>query len=205
MRALLLVDIQNDFMPFGNLPVRAGDEVVAVANAVAPRFELVIASQDWHPANHGSFASNHPGHEPGDVITLAGIPQVLWPDHCIQNMPGASFHSGLDVSNIDAVVCKGTDPSIDSYSAFFDNNHGRDTGLVDMLGERGVEEVWIVGLATDYCVRWTALDARSVGLRVVVVADGVRGVELEPGDSERALQEMVAAGCHIARATDALR
>jgi nicotinamidase/pyrazinamidase len=203
VRALLLVDVQNDFMPWGSLPVADGDAVVAVANAAAPRFPLVVASQDWHPPNHGSFASNHRGASPGDTIELLGERQVLWPDHCVQNSPGASFHSGLDVSLIDAVVRKGTDPGIDSYSAFFDNAHKRDTGLRALLAGRGVDEVFLVGLATDYCVRWSALDARRLGLQVAVVVDGVRGVELAPGDVARAIEEMRDAGCRIVTAAEA--
>lgn len=197
MRALLLVDIQNDFMPFGALPVPDGDAVVPVANSLAPRFDLVVASQDWHPASHGSFASNQPGHVPGDVIDLNGIEQVLWPNHCVQNLPGASFHSALNVAPIEAVVCKGTDPAIDSYSAFMDNGHNRPTGLCELLATRGVTEIWLVGLATDYCVKYTALDARAVGFGVAVVRDGVRAVDLNPGDGDRAFEEMSEAGCRI--------
>lgn len=204
MRALLVVDVQNDFMPFGSLPVLDGDAVVAVANELMPHFDFVVASQDWHPADHGSFASNHPGHAPGDVIELAGASQVLWPDHCVQNTPGASFHSGLDVAQIDAVVHKGVHREVDSYSAFFDNDRRRDTGLADMLGARGVDEVWMLGLATDYCVRWTALDARELGLACTVVRDGVRAVDLEPGDGSRALEELEGAGCTIVT-SDAVR
>lgn len=204
MRALLLVDIQNDFMPFGALPVRDGDSVVAVANALGPAFSLVVATQDWHPTDHTSFASNHPGHVPGDVVTLPeGEEQVLWPDHCVQNTPGASFHSGLDVGLIDHVVHKGTDPAIDSYSAFFDNLHLRDTGLLDLLAMRGVDDLYIVGLTTDYCVRWTAHDARSFGMGVTVVVDGVRAVDLTDGDGDRAIEEMRAAGCRVIPAVDA--
>lgn len=195
MRALVVVDVQNDFMPFGSLPVVDGDAVVAVANRLMPHFGLVIASQDWHPADHASFASNHPGHAPGDVVEVAGAGQVLWPDHCVQNSPGASFHSGLDVARIDAVVHKGVHSEVDSYSAFFDNDRRRDTGLARLLGENGVGEVWLVGLTTDYCVRWTALDARELGLECTVVVDGVRAVDLAPGDGARALEELVRAGC----------
>lgn len=198
MRALLLVDVQNDFMPFGALPVAHGDAVVGVANRAAARCEFVVATQDWHPADHGSFASTHPGSAIGDVIELSGIEQVLWPDHCVQNTPGASFHSGLDVARIDEVVRKGTDPAIDSYSGFFDNGHRKDTGLRGLLASRGVDEVWLVGLALDYCVLFTAMDARDVGLRVAVVADGVRPVDVVPGDGERALARMSDAGCRIA-------
>lgn len=197
MKALVLVDLQNDFMPFGSLPVAFGDEVVAVANSIAGRFDLVVATQDWHPADHGSFSSNHPGTAPGDLVELGGVEQVLWPDHCVQNLPGASFHSALDVGAIDAVVRKGTDPWIDSYSGFFDNGHRRDTGLAAILAEKGVDEVWLAGLATDYCVLYTALDAVSIGLEVVVVRDGVRAVDLSDGDGDRALERMVAAGCRV--------
>jgi len=197
MRALLMIDIQNDFMPFGSLPVAEGDAVVAVANAIAPAFDLVVATQDWHPAGHGSFASAHPGHVPGDVVELGGVSQTLWPDHCVQNTPGASFHSGLDVAAIDHVVRKGTDPAIDSYSGFFDNGHLKDTGLAAFLAEKGVDEVWLVGLATDYCVRFSALDARAAGLSCVLVLDGVRGVDLAPGDVDSAVEEMRSAGCRV--------
>lgn len=197
VQALLLVDIQNDFMPFGSLPVSRGDEVVEVSNLLMPRFDHVIATQDWHPREHGSFVSNHPGSAPGDIVSLGGVDQILWPDHCVQNTPGASFHSGLDVARITAVVRKGSDPLIDSYSGFFDNGHRRDTGLADLLRDRGVDEVWITGLATDYCVLFTALDARAVGLDVAVVADGVRAVEMSPGDGAEALDRMREAGCRI--------
>ncbi len=197
MRALVLVDVQNDFMPFGALPVKDGDEVVPVANRLAERFELVAATQDWHPADHGSFASSHPGRTPGEVVELGGITQVLWPDHCVQNTPGASFHSALDVARISHVARKGTDPGIDSYSGFFDNGHLRETGLDGWLRSRGADALWLVGLATDYCVKFTALDARELGYEVNVVEPGVRAVDLSPGDGERALDEMRAAGCRI--------
>lgn len=203
MRALILVDIQNDFMPIGALPVRDGDAVVAVANALAPRFEFVVATQDWHPAGHGSFASAHAGKAPGDMIELAGLEQVLWPDHCVQDSPGASFHSGLDVARVDSVVRKGTDPGVDSYSGFFDNGHRVDTGLTSLLRDRAVTEAWLVGLATDYCVRYTALDGVEMGFDIVVVADGVRAVDLSPGDGEAALREMAGAGCRIVMSADA--
>jgi nicotinamidase/pyrazinamidase len=203
MRALLLIDIQNDFMPFGSLPVEAGDEVVPVANALAPLFELVVATQDWHPAGHASFASSHAGRRAGEVIDVAGLPQVLWNDHCVQNTPGASFHSGLDVAQVDHVVRKGTDPGIDSYSGFFDNNHAKYTGLSVYLRERGVSEIWLVGVATDYCVKFTALDGRGEGFDVVVVEDGCRAVNLAPDDGARALAEMVSAGCRVVSSGEA--
>lgn len=203
MRALLLIDVQNDFMPFGSLPVAGGDAVVPVANELARKFDLVVATQDWHPAGHGSFASSHAGHRPGEVVKLGGVDQVLWPDHCVQNSPGASFHSALDVACIDRVVRKGTDSAIDSYSGFFDNGHLKDTGLSAYLSDRAVDEVWIAGLATDYCVKFTARDARALGLAVTVVEDGCRGVDLAAGDVERALAEMVAAGCSVRRSGQA--
>jgi nicotinamidase/pyrazinamidase len=205
MRALLLVDIQNDFMPFGSLPVAEGDAVVSVANALSPRFELVVATQDWHPAAHLSFASNHPGHTPAEVVDVDGLSQILWPDHCVQNSPGASFHSGLDVERIDHVVRKGTDVRIDSYSAFFDNRHARDTGLTEYLKGRDVRELAIVGLATDYCVRFSALDAIGQGFSVTIVRDGVRGVNVAPHDVDEALAEMIAAGCRMTTSEEALR
>jgi nicotinamidase/pyrazinamidase len=197
MKALLLVDIQNDFMPFGALPVAGGDAVVGVANRLMPRFSLVVASQDWHPADHGSFASSHPGAAPGDVVDLGGVDQVLWPDHCVQNLPGASFHSGLDVAGVDHVVHKGTDPAIDSYSAFFDNDRRKDTGLGQFLEERGVMEVVVMGLATDYCVKYTVLDALGLGFGVTLVEDGCRAVDLAEGDGARAIAEMRARGAHV--------
>jgi len=202
MDALLLVDIQNDFMPFGSLPVTQGHAVVPVANLLAPHFDLVVATQDWHPPDHASFASNHPGRVPGDVIRLDQIDQVLWPDHCVQQMPGASFHSALDVASIDFVVRKGTDPGIDSYSGFFDNEHLKETGLERLLRERGVDRIVLAGLATDYCVLFTARDGRGLGFDVLVVGEGVRAVDLAPGDGDRALDEMRAAGCRVASAAE---
>lgn len=197
MRSLLLVDLQNDFMPGGALAVAEGDAVVGVANALVPRFSLVVASQDWHPAGHGSFASAHPGGRPGDVIDLAGVEQVLWPDHCVQDAPGASFHSGLDVAGIDRVVRKGTDPAVDSYSAFFDNDRRRDTGLAAFLEKSGAEELVVLGLATDYCVKYTVLDACGLGFGVTVITDGCRAVDLVPGDGDRAFAEMRSAGARL--------
>jgi nicotinamidase/pyrazinamidase len=204
-RALILVDIQNDFMPFGALPVARGDEVVEVANRLMGTVDLVVATQDWHPGDHGSFASNHPGHAPGDVVELGGVPQVLWPDHCVQGSPGASFHSALEVARIDVVVRKGTDPAIDSYSGFFDNGHRKDTGMSALLHDHGVRDITLVGLATDYCVKYTALDAAEAGYIVTVVEDGVRAVDLNAGDGEAALQQMREAGCTVVRCAELLQ
>lgn len=201
-RALILVDIQNDFMPGGGLPVAGGDAVVSVANELMPHFGLVVATQDWHPSNHGSFAASHAGKQPGDVVVLDGVEQVLWPVHCVQNTAGASFHSALDVSRIDAVVHKGTNPMIDSYSTFYDNKHLKDTGLALLLRNAGVTEVWMAGLATDYCVKYSALDGIELGFDVRVVREGVRAVDLEPGDGDRALAEIEAAGGRVVSAAD---
>jgi len=204
MKALILVDIQNDFMPGGSLAVSGGDEIVSVANALMTVADLVVATQDWHPADHGSFASAHQGRVPGDVIDLGGVSQVLWPDHCVQNSAGASFHSGLWVAGIDDAVRKGTDPNIDSYSGFFDNGHLKDTGLEALLVESGIEHLWLVGLATDYCVKYTALDGIEAGFSVTVVSDGVRAVNLSAGDGVSALDEMRSAGCIVANSRELL-
>ncbi len=196
-RALILVDIQNDFIPGGALAVREGDRVVPVANRIQNAFELVVATQDWHPANHGSFASQHRGKKPGDVIDLNGLPQVLWPDHCVQGSKGAEFHPQLDTTRVAKVFQKGVDPEIDSYSAFFDNAHRRGTGLAEFMKSRAVTDIYIAGLATDYCVKYTALDARTLGLNTHVVEDACRGVNLNPGDSATALDQMRAAGVRV--------
>jgi nicotinamidase/pyrazinamidase len=176
--ALVLVDIQNDFCPGGSLAVSEGDRVVPVVNELQKHFDLVIATKDWHPAGHSSFAS-------------------LWPPHCVQETAGAEFVAGLDTSRVARVFLKGTDTEIDSYSGFFDNEHRRATGLGDYLKERGVTDVVVVGLATDYCVKYTALDAVMLGFKTTVVVDACRGVEVQEGDSARALEEMAAAGVRL--------
>ncbi len=194
MIALLLVDLQNDFMPGGALAVPQGDEVVDVANRLTPDHDLVVATQDWHPADHRGFASQHPGKKPGDTIDLHGVDQILWPDHCIQRTPGASFHSALDIAHVQHVIRKGTDAAVDSYSAFFDNARRKSTGLADLLRGRGVDELHVMGLATDYCVLFSVLDALDLGFRVRVIPEGCRGIDLNPGDVDRALEKMRAAG-----------
>lgn len=201
-RALILVDIQYDFLPGGALAVADGDQVVAVANRVQSAFELVVATQDWHPVDHGSFASQHPGKKPGDVIDLNGIPQVLWPDHCVQGSKGAEFHRDLNIRRVAKIFQKGVDPDIDSYSGFFDNGHRRGTGLADYVRAQEITDVYIAGLATDYCVKVTALDARTLGLRVFVIEDGCRGVNLNPGDSATALDQMRATGVNVVASED---
>lgn len=200
MKALLLIDLQNDFMPTGALPVVDGDSVVPVANRLIEALKgeaLIVATQDWHPADHGSFASQHPGKAPGELVKLGGVDQVLWPDHCVQKTFGAQLQSQVNSRDVEKVFFKGTDVGIDSYSAFFDNGHQRATGLGDWLAVKGVREVIILGLATDFCVKFSVLDALELGLRVTLVADGCRGVNLRPGDSERAIAEMAERGARI--------
>ena len=204
MKALIVVDVQNDFVQGGALAVREGDRVVPVANALIPQFELVVATQDWHPAEHGSFAANHPGKKVGDVIELGGLRQYLWPVHCVQNTRGAELVAGLRRERIDHIVKKAIDPAIDSYSAFFDNGHLRATGLQEYLQSRGVDEIYIAGLATDYCVKFTALDGLELGYRVNVVEDGCRGVNVKPGDSQTAIEEVRRAGARIVRSDQVL-
>jgi len=190
MRALILVDLQNDFCPGGALAVTDGDKVIPVANAVQSKFDIVIATQDWHPADHGSFAANHEGKNPGEVIDLHGLQQVLWPVHCIQGSNGAEFVGGLNTDHVTKVFRKGTDPTVDSYSGFYDNDRRNSTGLTEYLLENGVTEVYIMGLATDYCVKFTALDAVDDGFETFLIEDGCRGVELKEGDVAAAVDEM---------------
>ncbi len=197
MEALILVDIQNDFVPGGALAVRDGDRVVPVANRLIPQFDLVVATKDWHPADHLSFASQHPGKNVGDVIELDGLEQILWPDHCVDRTPGAEFVGGLNVSGIERVFEKGTDRTIDSYSGFFDNGRRQTTGLNEFLRERGVAEVFVMGLATDYCVKFTALDAVELGFSTNLMLDGCRGVDLNPGDVNRAIEDLRCAGVRV--------
>ncbi|HYO07892.1 MAG TPA: bifunctional nicotinamidase/pyrazinamidase [Tepidisphaeraceae bacterium] len=196
-RALILVDLQNDFVPGGALAVRGGDAVVPIANRLQPAFDLIVASKDWHPRDHGSFAVNHASRRIGEVIDLNGLPQVLWPAHCVQGTPGAEFVPGLDTSRVEKVFHKGIDPGIDSYSALFDNGHRRSTGMGEHLRGRGVSTVYLCGLATDYCVKFTALDARQAGFDVVVIEDACRGIDLQPGDSAAALDAVRRAGGHV--------
>jgi len=199
VKALVLVDIQNDFAPGGALAVPDGDHVVPVANRLIPQFELVVATKDWHPPNHGSFASQHPGRKVGETIQLNGLDQILWPDHCVQNTPGADCVSALDAVGVDQVILKGTDAGIDSYSGFFDNARRKSTALADFLHDRNVTRVCLMGLATDYCVKFTVMDALDVGFQVDLIEDGCRGVNLRPDDAARAIDEMQKAGARIIR------
>jgi len=202
MNALIIVDLQNDFLPGGALPVPHGDEVIPVANELQSRFDLVVATKDWHPPDHGSFAANHPGKKPGDRVILDGIEQILWPVHCVQNTYGAEFAPAFDTSRIAQVFHKGVERNIDSYSTFFDNAHRRETGLADYLKKRSIKNIYLMGLALDYCVKYSALDARHLGLNTHVILDGCRGIELEHGDIDRTLDEMKRVGAVLLKSGD---
>ena len=197
MKALLIVDMQNDFMPKGPLGVPGAHEIVPLINQLMKRFPLVVAVQDWHPKDHTSFVINHPGAKEGEEIEMSGIQQVLWPAHCVQNSPGAEIVSDLDVSKIDQVIHKGTDMWIDSYSSFFDNAHRKKTQLAEYLFEQDVDTIYLVGVATDYCVYFSALDALDLGFKVFVIQDGCRGIDLNPGDVDKALKTLKEKGVHL--------
>lgn len=199
MKAFVIVDVQNDFLPGGALGVPGGDEIVPVINQLMAGFDTIVATQDWHPAGHGSFAVNHPGRKPFEQSTLAGLPQKLWPVHCVQQTGGALFAPGLDTRRVDRVFSKGLSPEIDSYSGFFDNGRRVATGLGPWLADRGVSELYVAGLATDYCVKFTVLDALAEGFRVKLCAYACRGVNLQPGDADVAVEEMLRAGAVILR------
>lgn len=205
MEALIAIDLQNDFMPGGALAVPHGDEVIPAANRLMTSFDLVVATQDWHPENHGSFAAAHPGRKVGAMTTLGGVAQLLWPVHCVQGSDGASFHPALDSGRFSHIVRKGSNPAIDSYSGFFDNDHRTSTGLESFLRQQRVERVYVFGLATDYCVKYTAIDAAKLGFVTFVIDDACRGVNVNPGDVQRSLDEMRAAGITIVRVDDVLR
>ena len=195
MKALLLIDIQNDFVPGGQLAVPDGDAVIPLVNALRPHFELVVASQDWHPAGHQSFASSHAGRAPFDQIDLHGLPQTLWPDHCVQETPGAALHPALDTRRVEAIFRKGMVPEIDSYSAFYDNGHRKATGLADYLRGRGATAVYLAGLAGDYCVYYSALDAVAEGFATHIITDATRPISAE--GFRAALADMQAKGIHL--------
>jgi nicotinamidase/pyrazinamidase len=197
MKVLVLVDLQADFLPGGALAVPDGDLVVPIVNSMQMAFPLVVATQDWHPANHGSFAANHPGKKPFEQIDLNGLPQTLWPVHCVQDTPGAALAPDLKRERIAKIFQKGTDPGIDSYSGFFDNGHRKSTGLGEWLKEQAVTEVFVCGLATDYCVKFTALDAVQAGFTTSLIEDACRGVTLRPDDVKNAIADMKAAGVRI--------
>lgn len=189
---LLVVDVQNDFCPGGALAAPGGDEVVAPINRLMGRFDHVVLTQDWHPEGHLSFASSHPGRKPYETIPLPYGPQVLWPDHCVQGAPGAAFHPGLDLTRAQLVLRKGCDQRIDSYSAFMENDRTTATGLGGYLRERGLRRVFLAGIAFDFCVLWSAEDARRQGFDVVVVEDACRGIDVDGsmGEARRRLQAL---------------
>ena len=202
--ALLIVDIQNDFLPGGALAAPGGDQIVSLVNQLMPEYDLVVATQDWHPIDHESFAANHDGREVGDVIDLHGLQQVLWPIHCIEGSPGAEFAPALDSHRFDHVVRKGMDRAVDSYSGFFDNGHRNPSGLAHYLRGQDVSHVHVVGIATDYCVKYTTLDALAEGFETTLIEDACRGVDLNPGDVEQALIECKAAGASISNTAEIL-
>lgn len=196
-KALLIVDVQNDFLPGGALAVNEGDRIIPLINdLVTYPFDVIVATKDWHPANHGSFAETHQKIV-GEHVVLGGIDQILWPTHCVQGGRGSEFAAGWDTTQIDKVIYKGIDPNIDSYSIFFDNGYRRSTGLENYLLEKGIKDLYIVGLATDYCVKYTVLDALRMGFRPYVIVDACRGVNLDPADTQRALEAMRIAGATL--------
>lgn len=195
MTALIIVDVQNDFVEGGALAVPGGKAIIPVINRLQPHFETVIATADWHPPDHCSFAANHPDAHIGQLITLpSGLPQLLWPVHCVQHTHGAAWAEGLRTDLIRHIIRKGTDSTIDSYSGFFDNGRLRDNGLHALLRQLHIQKVAIAGLATDYCVQYTALDAIDCGFEVELITDACSGVALKPGDIPRALDQMQARG-----------
>jgi nicotinamidase/pyrazinamidase len=197
--ALLVVDLQNDFCLGGALAVEGGDSVVGPINAIAPRFDLVVLSQDWHPRGHVSFASSWPGKRLYDSVEADGVPQVLWPDHCVQGSQGAAFHPGLDTGMASLILRKGRRERLDSYSAFFENDRRTSTGLDGYLKGLGISELYITGLAVDFCVLFTVLDAIGLGYGIKVVEDAVRGVDMPPGGAARAITTMRRKGASFIR------
>lgn len=202
--ALIMVDLQNDFCRGGSLEVPDADAVIPLANQLQKQFDLVIATKDWHPKDHMSFASNNPGSHRGEIITVNNMVQILWPDHCVQETKGAEFHPELDVSLVQHIAFKGTDKTIDSYSAFFDNAHLRETGLGEYLKQHHVKEIYVMGLATDYCVKYSCIDGMHLGFDVHLIEDACRGVELVPGDIEKAIKEMREVGVKITESKSVL-
>ncbi|BCH28583.1 nicotinamidase [Mesorhizobium sp. L-8-10] len=195
--ALIIIDVQNDFCPGGSLAVAGGDEVVPVINGLSQHFEHVLLTQDWHPHHHSSFASSHPGRQPFETVRMAYGEQTLWPDHCIQGSGGAAFHPGLNRTKAELIIRKGFRPAIDSYSAFFENDHSTPTGLAGYLRERGIRDITLVGLATDFCVAYSALDAVAQGFATMVRLDACRAIDLG-GSLDAMLGRMRQAGVTLA-------
>ncbi|MCJ8164870.1 bifunctional nicotinamidase/pyrazinamidase [Pontibacter sp. E15-1] len=203
MKALLLIDIQNDFLPGGALAVPEGDTIFPLVNALQQQFELVVATQDWHPANHNSFASQHPGKQVYEVVELQGLPQVLWPDHCVQGTAGARFSEDLELNKVEAIFRKGMNPEIDSYSGFYDNGHLKSTGLADYLRGKGVTEVYLCGLAADYCVYFSAKDALREGFRAYLIEDATQAIDA--AGFEKAKTDLLQHGGHIIQSHELIR
>lgn len=201
--ALLVIDVQNDFIPGGQLPVPEGDRIVPLVNDLARQFKQVVIAQDWHPASHASFASSHPGHKPYDVIQLPYGEQTLWPDHCVQATRGAELHPELNLPHAQLIIRKGCNPDIDSYSAFLEADRVTTTGLAGYLKERGIDTVYMVGLALDFCVMFSALDARAAGFNAFVVLDACRAIDLN-GSLTAAIEQMQVAGVGLIHSTELL-
>jgi len=197
MKALIIVDVQNDFCPGGSLAVAGGDEIIPVINALMPSFPFVAATMDWHPADHVSFVENHPGDELFSTVTVDGIEQVLWPAHCIAGTQGAEFHPEINTVPIDLFIRKGTKSNLDSYSAFFENDRKSPTGLTGALQDLGVKEVYLCGLATDVCVYFSAVDAQRLGFTTYLVENASRGVNVPEGNLTKALNDMKNQGIYI--------
>ncbi|MBP7734575.1 MAG: bifunctional nicotinamidase/pyrazinamidase [Spirochaetes bacterium] len=194
---LIVTDVQNDFCPGGALAVGEGDRIVPVINGIIDRFHRIVATQDWHPKHHMSFASNHPGKKPYDQVELGGIPQTLWPDHCVAGTAGAGFHPGLNPDRFDVIVRKGTNPAVDSYSAFLENDKKTRTGLDGYLKSINAGRVFFCGLATDYCVFYSAMDAASFGFDTLVILDACRGIDVPAGSIDRSIGEMKSRGIRL--------
>lgn len=199
--ALLVIDVQNDFIPGGSLPVPGGEQIVPLINHLARQFQQVVIAQDWHPRGHTSFASSHPGRQPYDVIELPYGEQTLWPEHCVQATAGAEFHPELDLPHAQLVIRKGCNPDIDSYSAFLEADRATTTGLAGYLKERGIDTVYMVGLALDFCVMYSALDARAAGFNAFVVLDACRAIDMD-GSLATAMERMRAAGVELIQSTE---
>ncbi len=200
MKTLILIDVQNDFIPGGSLAVPEGDQIIEPINNMLPKFDLVVATQDWHPANHKSFASNHPGKKEFEITQLQGMEQTLWPDHCVQKTRGAQFHPNLETGPIEAIFHKGMDPEIDSYSGFYDNGHKKSTGLAGYLEEKKAKEVYFCGLAADICVYYSILDALKLGIKAYLIEDASRPLDKE--GFEVLKKELREKGCTILNSTD---
>lgn len=202
MKALLVVDIQNDFLPDGALGVKEGDKIIPTVNKLqySDEFQLVVGTQDWHPEDHGSFASQYPDKEPLEKTTLAGLEQILWPDHCVQGTEGAAFPKELDTNKMEAIFRKGMEKEIDTYSAFFDNGHKKDTGLSGYLNARDIDHVYIAGLAGDFCVKFSILDALKEGFKVTLIKDCTRPIE--PDKFDEVLDDLEKKGVEIIESED---